>query len=329
MKLTNTNMDDLLAKLLAAEASPEEEAAAADWLARSDDNRRYFEEFRRVWERAELARPMPSKDVDTEAALRAVKARLKRGGGRRVQMSSYRWMQAAAAVLLLGLATYLLWPSVAVPPMQLASANEPLTDTLHDGSVISLNRQSGVMMAEGFGQKHRRVQLSGEAYFEVVHDDRRPFEVEVRSLTIRDVGTKFNVDGSSDPDKVLITVTEGIVELDNGTQKWRVEAGQSAVYNTRTRQAALAAAASGTEAPTYLTRDFKFEATTLGEVVRQLSRVYGTDIVIKNKLLEDCPLTARYERLPLERVLELISETFPIKIEQQNGKIYFDGTACE
>jgi ferric-dicitrate binding protein FerR (iron transport regulator) len=73
---------------------------------------------------------------------------------------------------------------------------------------------------------------------------------------------------------------------------------------------------------------FRYNATPLKQVVQELSDVYGVDISLKNKVLENCQLYARYDNLELDRVLELVSESFSLTVERKGDQILLDGTGC-
>lgn len=81
---------------------------------------------------------------------------------------------------------------------------------LQDGSSIILGGRTKVSVA--FSAQRRSINLiEGQAWFKVVHDARRPFIVAAGDDTIKDVGTAFLVTRESD--RVVVTVTEGVVEV--------------------------------------------------------------------------------------------------------------------
>ncbi len=128
-----------------------------------------------------------------------------------------RWLPlaAAAAVLALALGTgLLLWGRYAGgagTPVTYASATGQNRDiVLADGSQVTLGGASRLSVRYGRGE--RRVVLeAGEAYFQVVHDARRPFEVAAGDVTVRDIGTAFDVRRTGDA--VAVAVTRGEVRV--------------------------------------------------------------------------------------------------------------------
>src|SRR5690606_29878165 len=70
--------------------------------------------------------------------------------------------------------------------------------TLSDGTRVWLNAATSVRFPAAFADSARRVELSGEAYFEVAHDAKRPFEVRSAGQAVRVLGTRFNVTAYAD-----------------------------------------------------------------------------------------------------------------------------------
>lgn len=325
-----TNIDELLAKRLAGEAAPEEEQLIEAWLRESADNRQYFEGLQLLWAQAPLSRAAGRPAVDTERALQKVKAQLRPGvatpPARVIPM--YRWVSAAAAVLAVVVAAVFFFRNPAeTQQLQIAAAATTLTDTLTDGSVVVLNRNSGLQIAGNFNKKERRMRLSGEAYFAVAPDQEKPFVIEVERLEVTVVGTEFNVDSRSQPGRVIVTVTSGKVQLSAGEQNVLLTANEQAVYETATGQITRSARPDQ-NATAYKNRVFTFEATPLRTVVQELSDVYGVDISLKNKALENCLLSTGYDNQELDLILDLIAETFTLTIERTDGKVVLDGNGC-
>lgn len=183
--------------------------AAADqalraWLAEGPDRARLLDTQERL-----LADP----------ALAAVSARLAAEAGRSrgrafpslTSASSRFWIGGLAAAACAALAV-LIWPSSpAVVERKLnGTVGGALQAALDDGSVVQLNGDSRVRTA--FGPERRDVWLSGEGFFSVAKDARRPFSVMTATHRITALGTRFNVDERS-VGAVEVTVLEGRVEV--------------------------------------------------------------------------------------------------------------------
>ena len=95
--------------------------------------------------------------------------------------------------------------------------------TLPDGSTVYMNAGARLSYSKQFGRKNREVQLTGEAFFDVTPDKKRPFSISAGNAVIRVLGTSFNVNSSNKENQVEVYVSTGIVELsESGNQNNRV-----------------------------------------------------------------------------------------------------------
>lgn len=329
MDLFDEKIDALLAKRLAGECSPEEEATLERWLDESPEHRKHLEELRWLWESSSKTLAPAPRPVDTEAALVRVKSRLNTGSNSGVYPLRGKrdfWIRVAAVFLGVVAAVYWWQTGKDADPVQIIAAGSALTDTLTDGSVVTLERQSGLVLAKQFNRRERRLRLEGRASFDVASDTTRPFVVEVQELEVQVVGTAFTVDNASNPDMVMVTVTEGKVRVSSQGSVLLLAAGEQAVYNrkNKTLERTIAIPEQGTP----YGRILRYDAAPLGSVVREINRRYNARVMLKNKTLENCLLTGYYNNLPLERLLELIAETFALTVKQEGDTYVLEGTAC-
>ena len=76
-----------------------------------------------------------------------------------------------------------------------------------------LNKHSSLRYPTTFGAANRTVALTGEAFFEVVHDSKKPFAADIAGVRITDVGTSFDVQGYDGHRELEVTVKEGAVDV--------------------------------------------------------------------------------------------------------------------
>lgn len=323
------HIDEYIARYLAGETTPGETRALDAWLAASAENRRYFDDIRAIWEKSPGLRPAAPRVVDVEAALRRVRGKIDAGKGaaRPQTLRLLPLWRAAAAVLLLAVAGYFFWQRHFPAGQAVIVADAAaLTDTLSDGSVITLSPQSGLALAGNFNTRERRVRLRGDARFKVSPDTTRPFVVETAELEVRVVGTEFTVGDAPDSAAIVVNVLEGKVRVSAQGQSLLLQAGESALYDKRN---GLLARSSAVQNPAQ-NRLLRFNTTPLRAVLQQVEQVYGIQITLKNKALENCPLTARYNNLPKDEVLETIAETMSLHLTLTGPDTYIlDGVACD
>ena len=318
-------IDERLAKYLAGECTPGEQAEVERWLAESPVHQKYLDELKWLWTHSAGGRTTPPREVDTEKALQQVKNRLRMPGTSPVlHIQKGFWLRVAAVFVLAAAAVYWWTQWDAPAPVRIATAGTALTDTLSDGTVLQLAQQSGITLAKGFNGRERRLRLQGEAFFQVAHDTTRPFIVEVQDMEVQVVGTAFSVDNAAEPGKVTVTVTEGKVRVSRKDQSLLLGPGEQAVYDR-----AAGSLTRSTPAPEQSgSRLFRFDATPLETVVSQVNRAYGTNIILKNKKLEQCRLTATYNNLSFDRILELIADSFSLKIVKTEEGYALEGEGC-
>lgn len=100
---------------------------------------------------------------------------------------------------------------------------------LPDNTKVWLNAESTIKFPAVFCGKERRIELSGEAYFEVAHNQEMPFKVLVEDTEIEVLGTHFNVNGYNDRAEINTTLLEGSVKLKNSKKEAMLRPGQSGI----------------------------------------------------------------------------------------------------
>jgi ferric-dicitrate binding protein FerR (iron transport regulator) len=321
------DIDALIAKHVAGETDATEQARIEQWLAADAANPQYLAGLQRLWEQAAGARPAPERAVDTDAALAKVKSKIRGHFPLRARiLRTPFWLRAAAVLVGLAVALW-FWPQNAPVAAEIASADATLRDTLADGSVVVLNQHSSLRISEQFGQKERRARLVGEAWFRAAHDAAKPFLVEAGTLEIAVLGTEFNVDYRAEAGRVVVAVGTGKVQMRIGAQREVLLAGEQAECDLAAEKITRRALPDP-NVLAYQDRRFTFEGTPLSEVVSQLSKVYNVSISLKNNNLRDCPLTTRFNGLPLEEVLDIIADSFSLHIVRDATGISLDGTSC-
>lgn len=149
--------------------------------------------------------------------------------------------------------------------------------TLSDGTKVWLNAASSLSYPASFTGKERRVELVGEAYFEVHHNASQPFIVSTRGQQIRVLGTSFNVNAYQDENKTVTTLVNGRVQLsrDGKNEAPQLHPGEQSVlagagFEITEVDASLFVA--------WKDGQFRFKATPLTEVMRQIERWYNLDV---------------------------------------------------
>lgn len=312
--------DDLLVKYLAGEADLHEREAVDSWIGEREDNRRYFNHFRIIWEDSEKL--AAESQADENAAWMRFRDNVIR---KEPQKSRVRplafWLKAAAMVILVctaglaGVSLYLNSRSVAT--LSVHSAGHVVSRTLADGSLVTLNRNSSLVYPSRFNGKSRSVSLKGEAFFNIKPDSNKPFIIRINNITVTVVGTSFNI--KSRKGRTEVIVKTGVVQVTRNRDKVEVRAGEKVVAGDKGTLSKEPNAA--TLYDSYISRTFVCRNTPLPELVAAVNDAYGVQIVIGEEKLEDARINTTLKNQPLEEVLRVLRETLGVQVLREDDKI--------
>jgi ferric-dicitrate binding protein FerR (iron transport regulator) len=252
------------------------------------------------------------------------------------QPSFYRkWvrlgLQYAAAAIFFLVSGFLLHGLVQKQQPQFnmieTSSGQQSTLVLNDGTKVILNENSKLIYPTNFNQGSRKVFLRGEAYFEVTHDAKRPFLVNVGSYTVKDLGTKFNVETYPDDINTYTSLKEGKVQIvENGKGNKilsELQPGMQLAYNRRTGAYSVKTIDKNAIGDWFLSQ-IVIRHKTLKDVADLLSSKYGYSIEINNSKIEDLTYSITIKNESLEEILSNIHFITPqvqYSINQENKSV--------
>lgn len=155
--------------------------------------------------------------------------------------------------------------------------------TLPDGSEVWLNAGSSIRFPTAFPGSERRVELKGEAYFEIAKNAKKPFLVAVNNSEIKVLGTHFNIMAYDDEKEMNTTLLEGSVEVSKGTESQRITPGHSAIINKGTGRMSIEDA-DIEQAVAWKNDYFIFANENIESIMRKVSRWYNVDVTYKGNL---------------------------------------------
>lgn len=327
MNFSKEHIDELIGKYLSGEATPEEAIFLDEWRMQDPENARHFAQLEKLFHAAS-GENQPN-DFNTDAAWERVQSRIggQKESGKIISMNPFVMRVAASVTILVTLGAamfFLLQPSVV--HVNLASTDQILTDTLPQGDILHLNKESSIQYAFNPKQNEAKIELVGEAFFDLRNPEQTTI-VQTGSIMIRDIGTKFNVQSRSHLDTILVVVQEGEVQLYSETNEGiSVKAGEEG----RFIRSAQRFEKSPTVSSNYLswkTRSFHFNNATLKEVVSTLNAVFEARFVVEQPV-ENCRITVRFHNEEPGQIAEIIAETLGLLVSDENGVISFKGSGC-
>ncbi len=177
---------------------------------------------------------------------------------------------------------------------------------LADGTKVWLNAASSLTYPTAFAGSERRVVLTGEAYFEVAHNKKRPFRVQTATQQVEVVGTHFNVNAYADEPAVKTTLLEGAVRVARrGAVDVQVlRPGQQAVLAAN---GLIAVSETDTEAAVAWKNGlFQFRKADLKTVMRQMARWYDVDVAYEGAVPDKQFSGELYRSANASQVLDML-----------------------
>ena len=256
---------------------------------------------------------------------------------------NYKWLKAAAVFLLSAAIVFSLY-KIANPDWfdhrelvfveKTTAKGQKSTITLSDGTIIRLNAASKLKYPERFTKNSREVFLSGEAFFTVKKDSKRPFIVKTGDLTTTVLGTSFNVSAYLDESEIHVAVVSGKVSV---TKNNKPEDEIKDVLILRPNE--VASYNPGKEILAKEKKDIShltdwtngilsLKNMHFNEAAKELEKWYGVKVTVKSDKLDDCIIEGGYKELPLNKVLEALQFAFNIRFDYTADGVIITGEGC-
>ncbi len=180
------------------------------------------------------------------------------------------------------------------------------TITLADGTQVWLNTESSLRYPVAFSGKERKVEITGEAYFEVAHNAQMPFYVTSNDVSVKVLGTHFNVNAYEDENLLKVTLLEGLVNVSKGSSALKLTPGQQAEIGTTIN---LNKDCNTEDVMAWKNGFFAFRHADLNAILKQVSRWYAIDVDYKGSN-NNQEFSGKIDRnLGLSEVLRILERT--------------------
>ena len=329
------HIDSIIAKYLCGEATADEIALLNEWKNLSEANSKEFAAMQTIVN--ESSSMQPDFSVDTDKAWTSVQQSLHKQKPivkepRIISLNNFSFARIAAILLAaigLSLGTYYIITSENDIAIQLATTNEIKKENLPDGSSFTLNKNSSISYKKNSFNKKRVLQLTGEAFFDVKHDEKVPFLIEAGNVIIEDIGTSFNVEAYPNSKNVWVTVASGIVKMyDAESNSITLNAGEEAMYDGN-KKTIIKSTSAEKNKTAYADKILIFDNTRLADVIKLLNDLYNVNIVTGNTKLNDCRLTSSFNNEKIDDILSVIAETMKLTVDKQESIITLQGESCQ
>ena len=273
----------------------------------------------RQWEKEWLAEHMPSNE--TKAEWHRLTRRLKLRTGVAFGLTrSVIWSVAASivAVVCIAYATYVTFHEVFFVCQ--APMGGRTNIVLPDGSQVILNAGSSLRYSNLFDNHNRKVELSGEAFFDVARMNGSPFTVHTAGYDVVVQGTRFNVSAYPDDNFVATKLFGGRVEVQRGDTAVEMQAGQMVVYDKQSQRLAKFHIAMDNRG--WVDHRLNAEDMSLQRLTKILSRQYDVNIHITDTRLQTVAVTMHLNHVDnIDDIMLALGKVIPANIHRKGKHI--------
>lgn len=319
--------EEKLIKYLLQECDFEETKAIQEWIARDVANQRQLDQLKWIWDSSEVL--LIKSEVDENLAWNKFKM-LRDGKTAVAPRQNQRFLlstpfKAAASILLIFISAWVF--SSFLPQagrayfssVELQSEESPLQASLLDGTVITMNKNTRLNYTQKLFSKERKVSFeSGEAFFDVKRNEKKPFVIQTDQVQITVLGTSFHVKTTGNTTEVIVVT--GSVQVEIYGKKEILKPDEKLRINQQTGEIEKTLP-SNKLYNYYVSKKFQADQIPLEELVKIMNEAYDANIEIGRAELRTLPITTTLEYGSLSKNLEVIGETLNLKISQDDGKI--------
>lgn len=325
----------LIYKNLKGEISASEKEQLNVWLE-NPENEEIERNLRNEWHLSGNYEPqIRTDDIDLEEEYQHLKNRIdstEKSTSTKVVSLKPRntaWMRYAAAFTILLVASVWIYSTFNIPVTELATIETTKGETkeiqLTDGTIVTLNENSRLSYPEEFLEGNRKVELQGEAFFDVAHNPETPFQIKTSHTLATVLGTSFNIEDYHNDDKVVLAVYDGKVKFEdknNSSTQATLAKGQKANYS-KTYKRIETATFSYLNDNSWKTHVLTFNDTPLKNVVADIEEYFGYSIKVSPSIA-NCTFNSRIDlkQISFTDILENISTSFQAKILNPSNDAY-------
>ncbi|WP_286860980.1 FecR family protein [Proteiniphilum sp. UBA5510] len=308
--MCNTEIDDLIIRILDRRQTDEELQSFLLWYQASEENKQLFFQLKDIYERRKgglypdeqaisaswnrLCDKMKKQQATT------IQPRLSKKPDRYAR--TVIWAIGAAVALVLIVSGILFMTEreeVRWIEVETAPRSEPYSVLLSDGSTVLLNASSKLKYPEKFEGKSREVYLDGEAFFTVAGDKRLAFIVHTDQQDIRVLGTQFNVQGYSSDPYTVTTLISGKVKLltynsSHHLKKEIVMLPNQQLFFDKQRNDASIFRIDPSETVAWMNGVYSFRDAPLEEITRRLGKVFGIAFIVPDESAREEKYTGKF-----------------------------------
>lgn len=322
---------DLISASLQNQITPEEEMQLQQWISEDERNKELLNWLKQTWE-TKLDDYKIYKNANETTAWNILLSRLENRAAERREGNvvagdfsrknfSIKRLASVAAVLVIVIGSFFTWHlNQSRNDIYQTGVGEQRVVLLPDSSSLKLMESTRIEIRKEYGKLSRETELiTGKVFFEVKHDQKIPFIVNLGSTSVKDIGTSFLVEKQND--SIFLSVTNGKVAFINNLNQEAKElsAGMSLKFITgkKSFDPVITTDTVATEQ-----NMLRFDNTALQDVILKLEKVYKIKIILTDDDLLRKRLTANLEGQSFESAISIVCQSLNIKYFEKN-RIYY------
>lgn len=325
----------IIGRKLAGDISQEEEKALIEWINSSATNKQVFSQIKDLWNHKQDQTNNSQAIVAFDKLINRIKFAEVAQSNSRIQKISFRinqFVKYAAIVFFILSFGYLSYYYLNAEHAKdefctiLVPKGNKSEVVLPDGSKIWLNNNSKLTYPKKFNNSERKVELIGEAYFEIQRNANIPFIVQTSDVSIRVLGTKFNVCAYPNDKFIETTLISGKVTVqpnENPETESILKPGESLTFDKISNHTTINQV--DTKFYTYWMKgEFVFKDEKFETLARRIERIYNVEITFEDQSLKEKTYTGDFKVDDnIYTILEIFkrSTTEPIEYNTDRNKI--------
>jgi ferric-dicitrate binding protein FerR (iron transport regulator) len=313
--------DSILMSYINSELSGEIIKEVEAWITASEGNKSHYSKLKKTWELLGNINPKPV-FVNIDKAWGNVLQQIE-SEDKVIQLPKqnskviFKYVMAAAAIVVALFSVYQFSNDVGLGNVNVLAKHSKVSETLSDGSEITLNENSMLSYTDGFTEHERRVNLKGEAFFDIERNENKPFIIDLpHHQYVKVLGTSFNIKALDNDSLTTVYVSTGTVEFGDEESKLILVAGETGIINNKTLAVyKVTDKYAETKERYWQNQLFKFEGDNLEEVVSLMNTVFEVQTVIECESTQNLAISSTFEHKSLEYILNVIAETNELAIK--------------
>lgn len=312
-------MENLIFKYLNNELNQKEWKELQDWLDESPQNRLTLNKLQsyraNATEEATVMREVIWEDLRARIGIKEAEKSI--GRSNQYHLFFYKYMKVAAVALIVATLSFVLYQtkkeshatlSAITMVEKIAPVGRKMSTKLPDGSTVVLNAGSKISYPDSFDGNVREIELSGEAFFNVRHNPKKPFHVIFSGDVVKVLGTSFNIRAYEEDGSVSVAVATGKVSYTiSGMESEMVLApDEMATYDIRLKQLTKQKV-DRLEMFGWKDKILYFKNKPFDQIVIELERWYGVKIEVKKDFTRKGTFSGQFRDKPLTEVLTGLS----------------------